>query len=147
MFQVKKNFIRSARRIKLEAYERDTIRQNLVLHMNMTPRMQTDHAKQDPASRGETIWHLFQLKPIMISGFLLMLLATGTGVSLGAETALPGDLLYPVKIHVTENVRSLAARDDTSLAEWHVERIERRLEEAEQLTAAGKLDINTSALL
>ena len=137
MFRVKKNFIKSARQIRLAAHERDAIRQNLVLHMNMVPRIQTEKAT----------WHLFQLKPVMVAGLFLMLLGTGAGVSFAAETALPGDLLYPVKIHVTENIRSLAARNDASRAEWHVERIERRLEEAELLTAADKLDVKTSALL
>src|SRR3989344_2655757 len=104
MFRVKKNFIRPARRIRLEAYERDTIRQNLVLHMNQVPRMQAER----------TAWRLFRLRPVMIAGLLLMLLGTSAGVSFAAETALPGDLLYPVKIRITENIRSLAARDDTS---------------------------------
>ena len=57
-----------------------------------------------------------------------------------AEGSLPGDLLYPVKLNVNEEIWSALSLSPQAQAEWDVRRTERRLEEAETLLAAGRLD-------
>ncbi|TSC79536.1 MAG: hypothetical protein G01um101425_467 [Candidatus Peregrinibacteria bacterium Gr01-1014_25] len=74
-------------------------------------------------------WHLpYRLVATMACVILLM--TTGVTVSFAAESALPGDVLYPVKIYVNESVQSLRQSTPTAKAAWAVERVERRLREA-----------------
>lgn len=74
-----------------------------------------------------------------IAGAFILILAGGTAAS-AAEGALPGDWLYPVKVGITEPLRSALIVGDSSKAEWEAERTVRRLEEAESLAKQGRLD-------
>ena len=62
------------------------------------------------------------------------------GVSFAAEDALPGDAMYAVKVHVNEELRSLAAITPAAKAAVATSRVERRLMEAEVLAARGELN-------
>lgn len=73
----------------------------------------------------------------------LLVLVLGTGTSYAAEFSLPGDLLYPIKVTLNEEVRAALTTDQKERALWEVERAERRITEAAQLAAAGKLDERT----
>lgn len=68
-----------------------------------------------------------------------LVLSVGVGTSYAAEGALPGDVLYPVKVTVNETVAGALAISPTAKARWNVERATRRLEEAETLAASGRL--------
>lgn len=76
---------------------------------------------------------------------LIVALVLGGGTSFAAQQALPGDLLYPVKIGVNEEVRAALALSAEARARWEAERANRRLEEAEQLAVKNRLDIETEA--
>lgn len=71
--------------------------------------------------------------------FLGILVISGT-ILYRAENALPGDVLYTIKIEVNERARGLTALSYESQAEWSVERTTRRLQELEQLATSGTLD-------
>ncbi len=83
---------------------------------------------------------------------LALVLIVGVGTSYAAENALPGDVLYPVKIHINENVQGSLAVSQASKAQWNTQLMTRRLEEAETLTAQDRLtavartDIQTQLL-
>jgi len=79
---------------------------------------------------------IFKTMPILL---VIALLVTG-GASVAAESSLPGDVLYPVKINVTENVKSMLALSDESEAKLHSELAAKRIEEAEALAAESRLD-------
>lgn len=66
---------------------------------------------------------------------LLLLLLVGGGTGVVAEKALPGDVLYPVKIHVNENIESALALTARGDAEVAIKQAARRLEEVEKLKA------------
>ncbi len=78
---------------------------------------------------------------------LLIALIMGGSVSYAAEGALPGDTLYPIMIHVNENVRSALTVTSAGQAELEITLAERRLAEAKQLKAEGRLDMKTKAEL
>lgn len=91
-------------------------------------------------------WLSLLYKPMASSIVIaLVVVLGGSGLSVAAEGALPGEPLYAVKIHVNENIRSTFNTSIESKANWEVKRTERRLEEAEVLAAQGKLDSKTSA--
>ncbi len=64
-----------------------------------------------------------------------------------AQHSLPGDTLYPVKIHFNENVRIALAISAESDAQARLDLIENRIEEKEALQARGDLDIHTEATI
>lgn len=81
----------------------------------------------------------FFKKPMTVSLVALsaVFLLSG-GVAAAAEGSLPGELLYPLKIHVTEEVQAYLATSDEEKVLWEVARAERRIDEANTLIATGK---------
>lgn len=78
---------------------------------------------------------------------LLIALFLGGGAAYAAEGTLPGDTLYPVKVHINEEVRGWVSLSDSTRAEWETRRAERRLEEAEELAAEARFDADTRAII
>jgi hypothetical protein len=76
---------------------------------------------------------------------IIIALLLGGGTSFAAEGALPGDVLYPIKVYVNENAQELAAVSDKAEAKVQAKLAERRLEEAEKLAVEGRLNAETSA--
>ena len=62
---------------------------------------------------------------------LLLLLVGGGTTGIVAEKSLPGDVLYPVKIHINENFESAVAFTAKSDAEVSVKHAAKRLAEAQ----------------
>ncbi len=56
-----------------------------------------------------------------------------------AEQTVPGDVLYPVKVRINEEVMGSFNRTAYDKVEWETKRLERRLSEARLLAEAGKL--------
>jgi hypothetical protein len=56
-----------------------------------------------------------------------------------AESAIPGDILYPVKVNFTEEIRSTLSTNSYEKVVWETTRLERRVSEARLLAQAGKL--------
>lgn len=79
------------------------------------------------------------LHPVPSIAFLLILTITTSTVS-AAEGALPGDILYPIKVKLTEEVRTSLTFSPEKKAAWEVERAERRIEEATLLAVEDTLD-------
>jgi predicted aconitase with swiveling domain len=67
------------------------------------------------------------------------LVLTSTGTSFAAESALPGEALYGIKVNVNEEIKSLVAFSADAKARVGVERTTKRLKEAEELSKQGKL--------
>lgn len=76
---------------------------------------------------------------------LALVVALGGGTSLVAENAAPGDILYPVKIAINENVRGGLTLGAENKAEWYVQKTERRLEEAKKLFIDANADVSIKA--
>lgn len=146
-------FIEEAKKINLSTEERSSveksvlnfIKDNPIVNSNQLPRL----VHQDGANA--SLWsRIFLTKlnfaPTMAMALVIAILFGG-GVSLGAEKALPGDTLYPVKVGINEEVRSWIAISEESKADWEVKRVERRLEEAEELATKGTFNDGARANL
>lgn len=68
------------------------------------------------------------------------LLAVSTGASYAAASALPGDILYPIKINVNERIETALAVTPKASAEVAARQIKRRAIEAEILAKENRLD-------
>ncbi len=95
----------------------------------------------DPAPAAA--WSVFRLPlrlPAMAFAVLLLLGASGGGLTYAAESALPGDALYGVKIHVNEAIRAKFQISPEDRARWAVARLQRRMDEMRGLKARGSAD-------
>lgn len=129
----------------LPAEEKRAMRNAILAAMREMPvREQAPSRLLTQSARKEKRSNIILTIKNMIAGIIIAALLGG-GVSFAAEGALPGDLLYPVKTSINEEVRSTLAISAESKAELHAKFAERRLEEAERLASSGRLSIETGA--
>lgn len=154
-----KQFKERAQEVRLSENEKRTMRSVLVALTESQP------AKEKTAPGGITsglasfrLWRTAprlkasarpeaSLRLSYVAAALLLLFLAGGGISYAAEGSLPGDILYPVKIHVNEQMRTNLIFSPKAKAGWEAERAGRRLAEAEELAAAGRLTAETKTEL
>lgn len=78
---------------------------------------------------------------------LAIVLLVGAGTASAAQSALPGDLLYPVKVSVSEPLQGAFVVTASEKARFHASLAERRLEEAQTLAARGTLDASAAEVV
>lgn len=78
---------------------------------------------------------------------VLVGLTGGIGLTAAADNSLPKELLYPLKIHITEPVRELTHISQNSKVAFQKEIINERFDEAAALARTGNLDVETEAAL
>jgi hypothetical protein len=77
------------------------------------------------------------------ASILVVILASG-GTVFASEQALPGDILYPVKIHVSEPLKVALAVGADAKQQVQVAQVEERIKEAETLAVQDRLASSTS---
>lgn len=121
-------------RIRLTMQEKATLRARLNERMAL-----------NPVSLRATPYHFFMFHSVALqrtaSAFavFVFLIGSGGGTSYAAQAALPGELLYAVKIHVNEFVETALATSPVAKAEVQAVLAERRVEEAQTLASRGML--------
>lgn len=128
--------------IHLSADEKDRMRERLEAYRSYRPIRRETAARTAAYSVFSTA-HLRFVAPALA----VALVFVSGGVSYAAERAIPGNVLYPIKVHVNEEVRSALTFDEETQLSWDIRRAERRLEEAAALVAEGKTDAETHAAL
>lgn len=140
---------KSVQNVRFTPTEREAMRNTLIQEMTAHPITNVASVRSGQVNRHQ--WSREQLTTVrsrkhMTIAILIAIFMSGS-VSYAAEGAIPGDILYPVKIHVNENVESAFAVSSESEAELEAEFAERRLVEAEVLRAESRLDEKTKAEL
>ncbi len=130
-------FIGQAKKVSLTPSERATIKMAI---------LEAVHAKNSHRSFGLWLLTFKGITSIVVSVFIVTAVGS-VSASYAAESAVPGDLLYPVKIHVNESIRKRLATSPEAAASWEAEKAERRLKEAEALVARSKLNAMNKALI
>src|ERR1043166_10145599 len=80
-----------------------------------------------------------------IAAIIAVLAVLGAGASIAAQTSLPGDALYGVKVNVNEEVREAMAFSDEGKASIEADRAEERLKEAEELSVSASVSADVRA--
>lgn len=120
--------------IALSPSERAELRRRLVAFMEEHPPKLT---------LGERFYELLALRvrygvhPAVVA--LTLVVITSGGAVTAAQSALPGDFLYPVKLTVTEPLAGALSTSAASRAKWNAALALRRLEEAETLAVQNRL--------
>lgn len=109
--------------------ERTLMRTNLLLHMENTTRASTP-----------STWFVYLMRPMPLTALALIVTVSLTSVSYAARGALPGELLYGVKVSVNEKIERALASSPEAKAYVYVRQAEERLKETEVLAVQGTLD-------
>jgi hypothetical protein len=139
------SFFHKAQTTQLNAAEVSRAQKTVLAFVSSHPvDMVKAVAKREKAQNGFfTMIFSFRYHPAL-AAILLLVLGTGS-VSYAAEFSVPGDMLYPVKIHVNESVQAHLAFSSEAQAEVNAKQASKRIREAKQLALAGRLtpDIRT----
>ncbi len=129
-------FIKASGKVSLSRQEKADIKRILEGYIDTSVRGVEQTRLQGQRSRKTT---LIKTMPILLA---LMLTFTG-GTALAASGALPGDLLYPVKVNFNEKVRGAMAVSNEAEAKFQADLAARRLEELEKLATSAEGDLET----
>ena len=98
-----------------------------------------------PATASPYFFFSYQFRMSM-AGLLLFIVA-GSGTVSAAQNALPGDILYPIKLSINEKAEVALAPTSEAKAEVQARQAERRVDEAQALAVQGRLDEKTAQTL
>lgn len=118
--------------VSLTSAEREIGREMVMAHMRRHPL---------PVAREDTWRGLISVFSMRFSAlaFSALLVAVGSGaMGAAANSALPGDFLYPLKVDFMERIRGRFVAEEQRPT-WLAEKVSRRLEEARALISAGRL--------
>ena len=132
----------AAKDIRLSDAERNFMRAALHAHMGI----QTTQRGGTRSTKSPYIF-LYMPRAAALALVPLILILSAGGTAYAAEGALPGDVLYPVKISVNEQMQSALALSPRAKAQVHVSLAGKRLEEAQALAIQGRLDAPSTAQL
>lgn len=101
-----------------------------------------------PARSFSFSYSFLRSRSLYASAFALVLIvATGAQATSASERALPGDILYPVKVSVAEPVKLALSISSERKAALSAEFASRRVNEAATLSVRGELDEETASEL
>lgn len=140
------NFIQTLKKTRLSDEVRTRMRTELAAYAELHALPQVEAAPfNSMAFMGGMLAHSRKL----VAGVVIcaLVIATGSASALAAETAVPGEVLYPIKVQVTEPARVLFAGSAKAKARVHAALAVRRVQEAEILRARGALTMETESEL
>lgn len=152
MKRFSEQFKKKSDSIRLRSTERADLRDRLVAYLEYHPlptEMRTAHATPKKNSMGGIPSEAFRSIHInmhYLQGFAgVFAVFLIVGVPLIAERSVPGDVLYPVKTNITEEVRASLTLSPYAKVQWETQRLERRVAEARLLANKGELTPETEA--
>lgn len=144
MKRFSEQFKKRSESIRMRASERNALRERLVSYMEYHP-LPKEMTQKAATSKAKT--EALVSEPFFAVTFNKIYLRSFAGafamffilsVPVLAERAVPGDMLYPVKVEFNEELRSSLAMSPYAKVAWETERLERRISEARLLASEGK---------
>ncbi|MEI6399971.1 MAG: DUF5667 domain-containing protein [bacterium] len=115
--------------VRMSDSEKSLIRARLVQSLHTAPVLSPYHPRHIFSSFGMVG------KAVVAFSFIFVLVGGGSI----ANNALPGDILYPFKVGVIEEIKSSTYRTPAQKIVWQKTRVENRLKELETLSTNGDL--------
>ena len=75
----------------------------------------------------------------------MLMLVAASGTSIAAEKSLPGDILFPIKVGMNEQIARTLQVSSEDQANFSVSLVQKRMHEIAQLAASGKLSSENEA--
>lgn len=140
-------FKKHTNHIRLQADEKRDLHERLVTYMEYHPLPTSMQSKPQAQEKAQSRFALgirslnaITFNPKLVGRFVVTAsLFMMVGVPVLAERALPGDVLYPMKVQINEEVRASLSFSPYAKIEWETTRLERRLAEARSLASVGRL--------
>lgn len=100
------------------------------------------YIKEHPLAAEKKSWwrHGIPYRVLALSSLVVLIVVTVSGVAYAAENSLPGTPLYPIKVSVTEPLRTILKSTPEEKTAWQLQLIDRRLAEARTLIATDNLN-------
>src|SRR3989344_4307775 len=138
-------FFKKASQVKLEDKKKDAIHQNVLMYIKENP-LRGDEPKTNwlTVFMSNVSQSRFKV-PAITFACMMIFLVLGGAVSVKADSALPGDLLYSVKIGINEKIEETLAFSPQAKLDVNIKLAELRLRETEQLASQNKIDSATEA--
>ncbi len=141
-----------AKTIRMRAAEKRAIRERIVSYMEYHPvrvsLREAVSAERSPSQLLSEPFVVFRFSSWQFRSFAsVFALVFLVSVPAYAERALPGDVLYNMKVHVNEEVKASLTWQTSDKVAWQATRVERRVAEARLLAKEGKLTTATEATL
>ncbi len=125
--------------IRLSTAEKRDVRERLIAYMEYHPLPATTVSIKKQAT-DTTPYRIISIPANYLRlGLGVMATLVLIVVPAVAEQAVPGDILYPVKVRVTEEIRGSLNISSYEKVAWETERLERRISEARLLAKEGRL--------
>ncbi len=131
--------IKKAKKVSLTKEERGFIEAKLVSFMGIFPVRNPDVGRQY-YQRSNILSAILGIRNMpIVTAAMILALALGGGTAFAAQGSLPGDPLYPIKTNIDEKLMELATFSTQGKAKLEAQLATERLQEAEKLSARGKL--------
>lgn len=141
MKRFSEQFKKQSENIHMRVPEKAQLRERVVSYMEYHPMAKTAKVASVPSevivSEPFKVITFNKIYFRSFAGAFAMLFIIG--VPFVAERAVPGDVLYPVKVEFNEELRSTLALSPYAKVAWETQRLERRISEARLLASEGKL--------
>jgi len=140
MKRFSQQFNKKAKDISLSAVENRELRNRVISYMEYHPLPSALKAEAVIVSGQKEHFILFNFNKWRVlrwSGSLALLLVVS--ISYIAEKAIPGDVLYAIKVGFNEELRSTVTLGSYEKVVWETERLNRRIAEARLLADEGRL--------
>lgn len=148
------NFISMLRKQKMTDLEKSEVFNRVLTDIEMGKSSILEHSEksvESPFSIKNHLsrsWSSYILSRRFVPSFVIVaVLFISGGLLAKAETALPGDPLYSLKLNINEEVRDIAALTPEAKARLAIDVTERRLHEAAALSAQGRFDQTSQTLI
>ena len=126
--------------VHMRVAERRELRERVISYMEYHPLPQTQQKNTKQYLEAEQRFSFFHFNTPHIRGFATMFaVCVLIIVPVIAEKSVPGDILYPVKVNFTEEIRSTLTVSPYARIELETRLLERRIAEARLLASEGKL--------
>lgn len=139
------NLNKAKQSVHLNNDRKASIRNEVIRFMNSNPIAKPVNSKVPSFSRFNFFGYFKIHRTILASVIACAVLFLGAGTSFAAQGSQPGGILYPIKVHVNEEVQSALTLNLDKKAEFEINRAETRLAEADELAAAGNLNTQAKA--
>lgn len=135
-------YLDSLKNVAMRDEVRLTMREELEAYADLHSAQAAEESRHDGMTQKYSVFAILAGLNTrhMQTALLIALMVTAGGTSFAAQNAVPGELLYPVKIGLNENLRGAVAFDANAKAELHAALLAERLEEAQTLADEGRLE-------
>ena len=128
--------IKHIRKIGLSGAEKNLLFKNVLNYVDNNPVLVKNRSPY-----GGSFWSVNVFNRTSFASLIIILALAFGGVTVfAAESSLPGDLLYPIKVNVSEPIVDAVTFGKVSKIAREAEKADERLKEAEVLASQGRLN-------